>query len=86
MPKNIYIEYPQHITVDSHFHLFLINSMIQDPMSISRKQKEASMNQIAIDLPLHFGHHMFKKDNDFQLPYDVWWLHFNDMVRGFRNI
>ena len=47
-----------------------------------RKQKEAAGNQISIDLPLHFGHHVFKKENDFQLPYDVWWQHFNDMVNS----
>lgn len=30
--------------------------------------------------PLHFGKHFRETLRDFQLPYDIWWLHSNDML------
>ncbi|XP_060607678.1 uncharacterized protein LOC132759835 [Ruditapes philippinarum] len=44
------------------------------------REKDTSSMIFQFDLPLHFGNHQLKNTTDFQLPYDVWWLHFNDML------
>lgn len=55
--------------------------LYSDAYKDEEKTKDGQcVNQVTVDLPLHFGNHVFKKDHDFQLPYDVWWLHFNDML------
>ena len=33
--------------------------------------------------PLHFGRYMREKRIAFQLPYDLWWLSENGLVRNF---
>ncbi|WAR00391.1 ASH1L-like protein [Mya arenaria] len=44
------------------------------------KEKDMSSMIFSFDPPLHFGHHMLRTVTDFQLPYDTWWLHYNDML------
>ncbi|KAL4227882.1 Histone-Lysine N-Methyltransferase ash1l [Mactra antiquata] len=46
----------------------------------SQKDKDSSSMIFTFDLPLHFGNHILKNVSEFQLPYDVWLQHFNDML------
>ncbi|XP_052283595.1 uncharacterized protein LOC127880288 isoform X2 [Dreissena polymorpha] len=56
----------------------LYSASYKDEHSV--KEKEMSSIIFTFDPPLHFGNHLMKTPSDFQLPYEVWWLHFNDML------
>ena len=54
--------------------------MIDVCFSASVRERDTGSTIFTFDPPLHFGHHMLHTPTEFQLPYDVWWLHYNDMV------
>ena len=47
--------------------------------------KEKDLNAVkstfTFEMPVHYGNHVLKTSNEFQMPYDIWWLYDRDMVK-----